>query len=102
MYAPTNTPNVVGFFREATYKKPFEYAVASEPVLAPDMATGRNTTYPHIIFVGPNRGEYRRALVLKTVAYVMIDERLDEHGNMRNVIERWDIRSHRQYPERRG
>ena len=46
---------------------------------------------PHYVYVG--NGEERMARVLKTVAYVAVDE--DADGNP--VIEKWSIKQHREY-----
>jgi hypothetical protein len=72
---------IAGMFREKEHGNLFEYR-ASEDNFA-DM--------PHEIFVGsgyaPDMIRYGR--VLKTVAYVVVDE--DDSGNP--VIEKWDIAS---------
>ena len=77
---PTPSPMILGQFREADFGHTFEYAErrwhcdAIEPAL------------PHIVYVG--NGEARLAKVLKTVAFVLVDE---------GKIERWHIKGHRAY-----
>ena len=85
--------NLKGYFTEKTYGRPFEYKNNDMLVLHPDLKTGRNTVYPHLVFVGPEGDQVRMALVKKTVAYVVVDE-ID---NDRFVIEKWDIKNHRPY-----
>lgn len=85
--------NLAGYFTEKDYGRPFEYKMNPEFVLHPDMKTGRNVQYPHLVFVGPNGDEVRRAFVKKTVAYVVVDE-IDTD---KYVIEKWNIKNHRSY-----
>ena len=82
---PTPHPLVLGFFREASRGHSFEYAERRHPDdnFAPNM--------PHMIFVG--NGETRLAKVLKTVAWVVIDE--DEKGEP--VYVQWKLRNHQVY-----
>lgn len=86
-----------GYFTEKDYGRPFEYKDNSENVLHPDLKTGRNTVYPHLVFVGPEGDQVRMALIKKTVAYVVTDERVDNDGQTFFVIERWNIKNHRRY-----
>lgn len=83
---PTPAPLVLGQFDEAEFGKSFEYAERRWHCddFAPEM--------PHIIYVGPHQ-EARLAKVLKTVAYVVVDEDADGQP----VIEKWAIRRHRIY-----
>lgn len=69
---------IAGQFEEREHGNYFEYR-ASE---------GNFAGMPHEIFVGPH-AEYRYGRVLKTVAYVVVDE--DEYGAP--VIEKWDIKT---------
>jgi hypothetical protein len=85
--------NLVGYFTEKTFGRPFEYKMNPEMVLHPDMKTGRNTVYPHLVFVGPEGDQVRRAFIKKTVAYVVVDEIENDHF----IIEKWQIKNHRQY-----
>jgi len=48
--------------------------------------------FPHLVYVGPHN-QTRYARVLKTVAYIVVDE--GEAGEP--ITEKWDIRSAHQY-----
>ena len=85
--------DLVGYFVEKDYGRPFEYKNNPEQVMRVDMKTGRNTVYPHLVFVGPEGDQMREAFVKKTVAYVVIDE-LDCD---RYLVEKWNIKGHRAY-----
>jgi len=51
--------------------------------------------YPHEVFVGPLfHGESRKAKVLKTVAWIVVDE--DEFGEP--IVEKWHIKKKFLYP----
>lgn len=84
---PTTIPLVLGCFRNAETGATFEFAERrwADDEFAPDC--------PHIIYVG-NAGETRLAKVLKTVAFVVVDE--DEFGAP--VIEKWAIKGFIAYP----
>lgn len=84
---PTDLPIILGQFREADHGKVFEFAERRWPddTFAADM--------PHVIYVGGASPEPRLAKVLKTVAFVVVDEDADGQP----VIERWDIRGCRAY-----
>lgn len=73
-----NLPKILGSFRETEYKNYFEYA---------ENNTGLFPEYPHIVYIGGDCG-YRFANVKKTVAYILIDESIDD---------KWKIQQHRQY-----
>jgi hypothetical protein len=90
--------DLAGCFNEKEYGKPFEYKKNPDTVLYPDLRTGRNTVYPHLVFVGPRGDQVRMALVKKTVAYVVVDE---VDGN-RSIIEKWGIKNHRFYVRNNG
>ena len=84
-------PLLLGSFNEADYGSLFEYAVRPDEGLdfAPDC--------PHIIYFtalrpGIDQG-YRFAKVLKTVAYVCVDE--DEDGQP--IYEKWHLKRHHNY-----
>ena len=81
---PTPSPLVLGGFSGPNGGR-YEYAERRWPsdTFAPD--------FPHMLYVGA--GEARLARVLKTVAYVVIDEAADGSP----VIEKWPIRGHDQY-----
>ena len=78
-----------GAFVEKEYGNPFEYS------LNDDHANGFNEDFPHKVWVGDvvNNNGYRYAIVKKTVAYVCVDE--DEFGLP--VMEKWNIKRHREY-----
>ena len=73
--------NPVGQFQEKEFKQHFEYTTAE-----PD-SWGDTFGFPYSVAVGP-LGETRFAKVLKTVAYVVVDE--DQNGDP--VIEKWQIK----------
>jgi hypothetical protein len=81
---PSPLPLLLGSFAHKESGVYFEYAERRHPddSFAPDM--------PHIVSVA-NDG-VRLAKVLKSVAYVVVDE--NEHGP---VIEKWPLRDHRAY-----
>jgi hypothetical protein len=85
--AGTTMPLLLGSFREADRGHLFEYAARPDRTFAP---AGFAPECPHIVYVNES---YRFARVLKTVAWVCVDE--DENGEP--VMERWDIRQHRHY-----
>ncbi len=89
--------NLAGYFVEKDYGRPFEYKMNDQVVLHPDLKTGKNTVYPHLIFVGPEGDQTRWALVKKTVAYVVVDEDVDANGRAWFKIEKWNIKGHREY-----
>lgn len=93
-YAPINE-RLLGSFVEKDYGKTFEYTDNPENPWHVDLATGRLTPFRHYVFVGPLQ-EMRRALVKKSVAYVVTDERWYD-GNPMWTIERWHIKEHRIY-----
>lgn len=77
-------PVLLGRFRHKETDCAFEYAERIEREYL--------AYYPHLVYVGPN-GETRYALVLKTVAYIVVDE--DEYGQP--VVEKWKIKQHKEY-----
>ena len=83
---PTAVPMIFGQFVEEEFGHSFEYAERrhADDSFAPEM--------PHIVYVGPD-GQVRLAKVLKTVAYVVVDE--DENG--KPVIDKWYIKQHKIY-----
>lgn len=89
---PSPLPLLLGQFREADHGHMFEYAERRwfSDHVAPEM--------PHVVYVGTSGSNSvgvvtRLAKVLKTVAYIVVDE--DENGNP--VIEKWSIKQHRAY-----
>jgi hypothetical protein len=97
-YAPWNNSEVraIGQFTEKEFGKVFEVSENPEFMLHPDLKTGRNTQYPHLVWVTDPIPRidcgYRVALVKKTVAYVVVDENDDGW-----VIEKWNIKNCRPY-----
>lgn len=83
---PLGDNSIIGCFREKTIGNLFEFSKAKNLLFGPD--------YPHYIWVGNRIQEYRFAKVLKTVAYVVIDEARDGSP----VIEKWSIKNHKEYP----
>jgi hypothetical protein len=77
---PTPCPQIYGQFTESEFGHVFEYAERRWPddTIAPEL--------PHVVYV--HEGQARLAKVLKTVAFVLVDE---------NTIERWTIKKHHQY-----
>ena len=91
-YAPIgDITELLGCFREVQHGHLFEY----KPRPLDDMQHFA-PTFPHLVYVGPDHST-RPALVRKTVAHVAVDENADGTP----VVERWFIRSHRTYGERR-
>ena len=84
---PSELPLILGQFREAEYVATFEFAERrwTDDEFAPDM--------PHVIYVGEGSVEPRLAKVLKTVAFVVVDEDADGQP----VIEKWSIKNQRDY-----
>ena len=82
MYAPSGTDirKIVGSFDHAESKRHFEFMQADE---------SDREEYPFEIFVCDGT---RQAKILKTVAYVVVDE--DHNGP---VIEKWPIRNLRNW-----
>lgn len=79
---------VLGQFIEASHGKPFEYMRRGN--FGGDWAAD----FPHLVCVNDPVGwRYRFAKVLKTVAYVVIDE--DASGVP--IVQKWQIKSHRIY-----
>ena len=90
-YAPIQACDegiVKGCFNEVSYGKAFEFASrTSEEMLL------WASEFPIKIYVGPFANDYRVAKLLKTRAYVVVDE--DNEGNP--VIETWRIRNLKLY-----
>ena len=94
-YFKIGDASIVGCFnlRAGSYHGVFEYS--TNPA-----AEGFSEDYPHYVWVGPSLvagTEKRYARVLKTVAYVIVDE--DENGP---VIEKWQIKGRNIYPRPEG
>lgn len=86
-----NRPAILGAFREVEYGGTFEYSTRKNGDGNDPFGGWASADYPHMIWTGDR--ELRIARVLKTCAYVVIDE--DDKGNP--VVEKWTIRAHRGY-----
>jgi hypothetical protein len=84
----THTKDPIGVFVEKDVGNFFEYSHNDDPVSVCE-------DFPHKVWVGGvvNDQGWRYANVKKTVAYIVTDE--DEFGLP--VIEKWDIKKHREY-----
>jgi hypothetical protein len=84
-------PLILGSFNEKECGGYFEYAIRPDEGIdfAPDC--------PHIVYVTSPIGDvdhgFRYAKVIKTVAWVVVDE--DDNGDP--IYEKWDIKQHRYY-----
>ena len=74
-------PALLGQFRHKETEVWFEYG---------ENITGYLEDYPHVIWVCDG---YRYAKVLKTVAYIAVDE--DAYGEP--IVEKWAIKTHKEY-----
>lgn len=85
----------LGCFVEKDCGNYFEYSMATE--YEAYELRGNTVEFPHIVWVtAPKEGldcGYRRALVKKTVAYIIVDE--DDYG--KPVIEKWDLKKNEKY-----
>lgn len=80
-------PLLLGTFTEADHGHGFEYAVRPANSFAPaDFAAD----CPHIVYMNDS---YRFAKVLKTVAFVCVDETEDGQP----VYEKWQLKGHHTY-----
>lgn len=87
-FASTNTKNeIFGEFVERDYGHVFEYTTN----------TDGDPEYPYLVFVGPTGEDTRMAKILKTVAYIVTDEKVDEFGRTYFVEEKWQIKKHRKF-----
>ena len=87
-FAPINTKcEILGEFIERDYGHYFHYTIN----------TDGDPEYPYRVFVGPNAEETRMAKILKTVAYIVTDEKVDEFGRTYYVEEKWQIKKHRKF-----
>ena len=90
----THTENPIGVFVEKEVGNYFEYSKNND---FGDVPTGWAKEYPHKVWVGGlvNDQGWRYANVKKTVAYICVDE--DAYGNP--IVEKWHIRSHKEYQQ---
>jgi hypothetical protein len=77
--------NMIGQFTETSVGNWFEYAANDTGFWEQE--------WPHLVYVGPKRDEYRYARVLATRLYMAVDE--DEYGN--TIAEKWLIKRHLKY-----
>jgi len=84
--------SVTGCFNHKETGRPFEFAKVLD-VFTVTEKTGKVHLFPHVVYVGPEGKETRMARVLKTVAYVIVDETAD--GKM--VVEKWPIKRYTTY-----
>ena len=81
--SPLNT-ETQGRFREVENDTYFDFSVPlHEPVFGPEFD----------VIVWVNGGSYRWAKVLKTVAYIVVDENPDGSP----VVEKWKIKQYKKY-----
>ncbi len=97
MARSSNPHGVIGSFVEKEHGKTFDYALNPDAVFAPDLNTGRNVYFSHLVFVGPRGDETRMALVKGTVAYVVVDEFVIPERGTFFTIEKWNIKKHMRY-----
>ena len=85
----THTKDPIGVFVEREVGNYFEFSENNDAIMA---------DWPHKVWVGGtvNDWGFRYARVLKTVAYIVVDE-----GDLgQPVVEKWDIKQHREYANR--
>ena len=95
-YAPISAYNersILGSFKEKEFGTIFEFT--KNPAHSIFLNPQGTDEFPHLIFVNnfEKNWPYRYARVLKTCAYIVVDE--DAGGNP--VVEKWDIKGHRLY-----
>jgi hypothetical protein len=83
---------VTGAFVHKETARPFEFTKVLD-VFTVTEKSGKVQLFPHLVYVGPEGKETRMARVLKTVAYVVVDETVD--GKL--VVEKWPIKKHTVY-----
>lgn len=84
-FAAYNLP-VTGYFINKETARPFEFVNALDVFQV--FVDGKIHSFPQLIYVGPQGNETRYARVLKTVAYVVVNETDD--GKL--VVEKWPIK----------
>ena len=95
-YAPFNQTTgvgepVIGCFTESDYGHRFDYSMHDDFVLAPPAHGGKNTRFPHKVWVG-SLGEYRAAKVMKTCVHIITGE-----TDFGWIVEKWNIKNHQRY-----
>ena len=90
-----NLNDCIGQFVHAETGFLFFYAEGGCPWMTEEFIGENEIT--HTIEINRKMGEYRAARILKTVAYVLVDE--DENGL---VWEKWSIKRHTEYLHYQG
>ena len=84
----THTKDPIGVFVERDTGNYFEFSINEDHMAADEMGG-----FTHKVWVGDTIGSpYRYAVVMKTVAYIAVDE--DEDGP---VVEKWYLKKNREY-----
>jgi hypothetical protein len=85
----THTQNPIGVFVEKDTGNYFEFSINED-----HMAADENGGFTHKVWVGDTIGSpYRYAVVMKTVAYIAVDE--DDEGLP--VVEKWYLKKCQEY-----
>ena len=88
----THTQNPIGVFVEKDTGNYFEYSINEDHMAADEMGG-----FTHKVWVGGEgvcgQWGYRYAVVMKTVAYIAVDE--DDEGLP--VVEKWHLKKCREY-----
>ena len=85
----THTKDPIGVFVEKDTGNYFEFSINED-----HMAADENGGFTHKVWVGDTIGSpYRYAVVMKTVAYIAVDE--DDEGLP--VVEKWYLKSCKEY-----
>jgi hypothetical protein len=85
----THTQDPIGVFVEKDTGNYFEFSINED-----HMAADENGGFTHRVWVGDTIGSpYRYAVVMKTVAYIAVDE--DDEGLP--VVEKWHLKKCREY-----
>ena len=85
----THTQDPIGVFVEKDTGNYFEFSINED-----HMAADENGGFTHKVWVGDTIGSpYRYAVVMKTVAYIAVDE--DDEGLP--VVEKWHLKKCREY-----
>ena len=87
----TYTKDPIGSFTEKEHGNNFEYSLNDD---TDDFTLSIVENYPHKVWIGNtvNDSGWRYARVLKTVAYIIVDE--DNDGP---VLERWFLKKNTEY-----
>jgi len=84
----THTKDPIGVFVERDTGNYFEFSINEDHMAADEMGG-----FTHKVWVGDTIGSpYRYAVVMKTVAYIAVDE--DEDGP---VVEKWYLKKNQEY-----